>query len=381
MRPSTTCVHAGGTADEATGAVTVPIYATSTYAYAGFGEHRGWEYSRTGNPTRAALERAMAELEGGVDACAFASGMAAIDAVTDLLSSGDEVLAVDNLYGGSYRLFTTLTGSHGITVRFVDASDPERLAAACTPRTRIVFVETPTNPLMRLVDLAAAAEIAHRHDAWLVVDNTFLSPVLQRPFSLGADLVVHSTTKYLNGHSDAVGGVVVAREAQLAKRLRTIQNSAGAIMGPFDAYLVLRGIRTLALRMASHEENGRRLAAFLAHHASVIEVCYPGLSSHPQHDLARRQQAGFGAMISLDLGTIERARAFCNALRLFTLAESLGGVESLVCHPATMTHASVPAEERARLGIGEGMVRLSVGIEDGDDLEADLAQALATLPD
>jgi len=379
VRPATTCVHAGGGAEPATGAVNVPIYATSTYAYAAFGEHRGWEYSRTGNPTRAALERAMAVLEGGVDACAFASGMAAIDAVTDLLASGDEVVAADNLYGGSFRLFTTITSSHGVAVRFVDATDPAAIAAACTPRTRMVFVETPTNPLMRLVDLAAAAEVAHRRGALFVVDNTFLSPVLQRPFSLGADLVVHSTTKYLNGHSDAVGGVAVVREAELAQRLRTIQNSAGAIMGPFDAYLVLRGVRTLALRMAAHETNGRRLAAFLAGHAAVREVLYPGLPSHPQHELAQRQQAGFGAMISLDLGSLERARTFCEALRLFTLAESLGGVESLVCHPATMTHASVPADERARLGIGEGMVRLSVGVEDGADLEADLAHALSAL--
>ncbi|HUK13128.1 MAG TPA: PLP-dependent aspartate aminotransferase family protein [Thermoanaerobaculaceae bacterium] len=379
MKPSTTCVHAGGEPDAATGAVTVPIYATSTYAYAGFGEHRGWEYSRTGNPTRAALERAVAELEGGVDACAFASGMAAIDAVTDLLSAGDHVVAADNLYGGSYRLFTTITASHGIEVTFVDASDAAAIAAACRPRTRLVFVETPTNPLMRLVDLPAAARVARDRGASLAVDNTFLSPVLQRPFEYGADLVVHSTTKYLNGHSDAVGGVAVARDADLARRLRTVQNSAGAIMGPFDAYLVLRGIRTLAVRMAAHEANGRRLAAFLAKQKTVERVHYPGLEDHPQHALARHQQAGFGGMISLDLGSLDRARGFCAGLKLFTLAESLGGVESLVCHPATMTHASIPAEERRRLGIGDGMVRLSVGIEDGADLEHDLAQALAAL--
>ena len=379
MKLPTTCVHAGGEPDAATGAVTVPIYATSTYAYAGFGEHRGWEYSRTGNPTRAALERAVAELEGGADACAFASGMAAIDAVTDLLAAGDHVVAADNLYGGSYRLFTTITASHGIEVTFVDASDAAAIAAACRPRTRLVFVETPTNPLMRLVDLPAAARVARDRGASLAVDNTFLSPVLQRPFEFGADLVVHSTTKYLNGHSDAVGGVAVARDADLARRLRTVQNSAGAIMGPFDAYLVLRGIRTLAVRMAAHEANGRRLAAFLATHDAVERVHYPGLEDHPQHALARHQQGGFGGMISLDLGSLERARAFCAGLKLFTLAESLGGVESLVCHPATMTHASVPAEERRRLGIGDGMVRLSVGIEDGADLESDLAQALARL--
>jgi O-succinylhomoserine (thiol)-lyase len=374
---STACVHAGPGPDPATGAVSVPIYATSTYAYEAFGLHRGWEYSRTANPTRAALERAVAELEGGVDACAFASGMAAIDAVTDLLQSGDHIVAADNLYGGTYRLLSTLTARHGIRVSFVDASDPAALEAACSADTRLVFVETPTNPLMRLVDLAAASETAHRHGAWLVVDNTFLSPALQRPFDLGADLVVHSTTKYLNGHSDAVGGVTVVADEVVAERLRHVQNAAGAIMGPFDAFLVLRGIRTLAVRMAAHEANGRRLAAFLDSHPAVGAVAYPGLESHSQHDLARRQQRGFGAMISLDLGSLERARTFCDALQLFTLAESLGGVESLVCHPATMTHAAVPEEERLRLGIGDGLVRLSVGIEDGGDLEEDLAEALA----
>ncbi len=379
MKAPTACVHAGFEPDPATGAVAVPIYATSTYAYAAFGRHRGWEYSRTGNPTRAALERAMAALEGGEDACAFASGMAAIDAVTDLLSPGDEIIAGDNLYGGTYRLFATITTRHGVRVTFVDTSDPAAVASACTPSTRMVFVETPTNPLMRLVDLRRAAEAAHAHGALAVVDNTFLSPLLQRPFEHGADLVVHSTTKYLNGHSDAVGGVVVAREAALAERLRTIQNSAGAVMGPFDAFLVLRGIRTLAVRMAAHESNGRRLAAFLAGRPELRKVYYPGLPDHPQHDLAAKQQAGFGGMIAFDLGSLDRARAFCDALRVFTLAESLGGVESLVCHPATMTHASVPEAERDRLGIGPGLVRLSVGIEDGDDLEADLAQALAAL--
>ncbi len=377
MKTATTCVHAGFAGDPATGAIAVPIYATSTYAYESFGRHRGWEYSRTGNPTRAALERAVAELEGGVDACAFASGMAAIDALTDLVPPAGRVVAGDNLYGGTFRLFSTITRGHGVTVAFVDASDAAALAAACSAETAIVFIETPTNPLMQVVDLRRAAEAAHAGGALLVVDNTFLSPVLQRPLEHGADLVVHSTTKYLNGHSDAVGGVVVARDPAVAARLREVQNSAGAIMGPFDAYLVLRGIRTLALRMAAHEANGRRLAAFLARQAGLRAVHYPGLATHPQHELAARQQAGFGAMISLDLGGAERARRFCDALAVFTLAESLGGVESLVCHPATMTHASVPPPERARLGIGDGMVRLSVGIEDGDDLEADVARALA----
>jgi cystathionine beta-lyase/cystathionine gamma-synthase len=377
MKTATTCVHAGFEPDAATGAITVPIYATSTYAYESFGRHRGWEYSRTGNPTRAALERAMAELEGGSDACAFASGMAAIDAVTDLVPNRGRIVAADNLYGGTFRLFTTLTRDHGVEVAFVDARDPSAIAAACSAPTAIVFVETPTNPLMHVVDIGRAAEIAHARGALLAVDNTFLSPALQRPFEHGADIVVHSTTKYLNGHADAIGGVVVAREAAVAARIREIQNSAGAIMGPFDAYLVLRGIRTLALRMAAHEANGRRLADFLARRPGVRAVHYPGLASHPQHALAARQQSGFGAMISLDLGDGVRAQRFCDALEVFTLAESLGGVESLACHPATMTHASVPPAERERIGIGDGMVRLSVGIEDGDDLEADLARALA----
>ncbi len=376
MKIGTTCVHAGFEPDAETGAVNVPIYATSTFAYRKFGEHRGWEYSRTGNPTRNALEKAMAELEGGADAIAFASGLAAIDAVTELLEPGDQMVAADNLYGGSYRLFTTTTRRHGIEVTFVDSANPEAFAAACTDRTRMIFVETPTNPLMHVVDLAGIGAIAREHGALMVVDNTFLTPVLQRPFDFGADLVVHSTTKYLNGHSDGVGGVVVAREAELGERLHTVQNNVGAILGPFDAYLVLRGLKTLAVRMGVHEANARSLAGFLLSRKELAKVLYPGLANHPQHALARQQQSGFGGMISFDLGSVEKAAAFCNSVEIFTLAESLGGVESLVCHPATMTHASVPAEERRRLGIGDGMVRLSVGIEDAADLEADLAQAL-----
>ncbi len=376
MKIGTTCVHAGYEPDDATGAVNVPIYATSTYAYRKFGEHRGWEYSRTGNPTRNALERAMAELEGGADAIAFASGLAAIDAVTDLLETGDHMVAADNLYGGTYRLFTTTTRRHGIEVTFVDSADPAAFAAACTDRTRMIFVETPSNPLMHVVDLAAVGATAREHGALMVVDNTFLTPVLQRPFDFGADLVVHSTTKYLNGHSDGVGGVVVAREAELGQRLHTVQNNVGAILGPFDAYLVLRGLKTLAVRMGVHEANARNLASFLLSRQEIGRVLYPGLANHPQHALARQQQSGFGGMIAFDLGSVEKAAVFCDTVKLFTLAESLGGVESLVCHPATMTHASVPAEERLRLGIGDGMVRLSVGIEDAADLEADIAQAL-----
>jgi O-succinylhomoserine (thiol)-lyase len=376
VRISTTCVHAGHEPDDATGSVNTPIYATSTYAYRRFGEHRGWEYSRTGNPTRSALERAVAELEGGTEGIAFASGLAAVDAITDLLQPGDHIVAADNLYGGTYRLFSTITERHGIDVSFVQVADSTAFAKSCSDRTRVVFIETPTNPMMQLADLSRMAALARECGALLVVDNTFLTPVLQRPLEFGADLVLHSTTKYLNGHSDGVGGIIVARDIELAEQLHTIQNNVGAILGPFDAFLVLRGLRTLAVRMAVHEANGRSLAGFLLAHRDVEAVHYPGLANHPQHALAQKQQAGFGGMISFDLGSLDRARAFCDGVEIFTLAESLGGVESLVCHPATMTHAAVPPAERERLGIGEGLVRLSVGIEDASDLEADLAKGL-----
>ena len=376
MKIASRCVHAGYEPEDATGAVNPPIHATSTYAYRKFGEHRGWEYSRTGNPTRVALERAVAELEGGADGIAFASGLASIDALTDLLEPGDHLVAADNLYGGTYRLFTTITERHAVEVSFVRASDPEAFRRAVRDTTKIVFVETPTNPLMQLADIPTIAAIAHGAGALMVVDNTFLTPVLQRPMELGADVVVHSTTKYLNGHSDGVGGLLVTREPELGVRLHTIQNSAGAIMSPFEAFLVHRGLKTLAVRMAAHEANGRSLAAFLAARDDLETVHYPGLASHPQHDLATRQQRGYGAMIAFDLGSLDRARAFCDALEVFILAESLGGVESLVCHPATMTHAAVPPDERLRIGITDGLVRLSVGIEDVTDLEADVARGL-----
>ncbi len=379
MKEKTLCVHAGPGPDPATGAVNTPIYATSTYAYAEFGRHRGWEYSRTANPTRVALEKAVAELEGGADACAFASGMAAIDALTDLLAPGDHILASHNLYGGTYRLFTTVTARHGVEVDFVDATDPQVLAESFRPTTRMLFLESPTNPLMNVVDLGAASRLAHARGVLVVVDNTFLSPILQKPLELGADVVVHSTTKYLNGHSDAVGGVVVTKTAELGVELHRIQNSAGAVMGPFDAYLVLRGLRTLAVRMAAHEEGGRAVAAFLEQHPKVGRVFYPGLASHPQHELAKKQQKGFGAMVAFDVGSLQAAATVCNKVKLFTLAESLGGVESFISHPATMTHASVPREERERLGITDGLLRLSVGIEDPRDLVADLELALAEL--
>jgi cystathionine beta-lyase/cystathionine gamma-synthase len=376
VKISTKCVHAGHEPDEATGSVNIPIYATSTYAYRRFGEHRGWEYSRTGNPTRSALERAVAELEGGADGVAFASGLAAVDAITDLLEPGDHLVAGDNLYGGTYRLFSTVTERHGIEVSFINVADSSAVSKSCSDRTRVIFIETPTNPMMHLADLSAIAAVARECGALMVVDNTFLTPVLQRPFEFGADLVLHSTTKYLNGHSDGVGGVIVARDAVLAEKLHTVQNNVGAILGPFDAYLVLRGLKTLAVRMAVHEANGRSLASFLLTRKDVQAVHYPGLANHPQHTLARAQQAGFGGMISFDLGSLDRARAFCDGVDVFTLAESLGGVESLVCHPASMTHAAVPAEERERLGIGDGLIRLSVGIEDAADLEEDLTKGL-----
>jgi cystathionine beta-lyase/cystathionine gamma-synthase len=302
--------------------------------------------------------------------------MAAIDAITDLLDVGDHVVAADDLYGGTHRLFSTITERHGVTVSAVDATDPEAFEGAMTDATKLVFVESPTNPTMRIVDLERVARAAHDRGALMVVDNTFLTPILQRPLELGADLVVHSTTKYLNGHSDGLGGVVVTRDAELGERLHTIQNSVGAIMGPFDAFLALRGLKTLAVRMQAHESNGRALAQRLSAHTVVEGVRYPGLDDHPQHELAAGQQAGFGAMIAFELASVEHARAFCDALELFILAESLGGVESLVCHPATMTHASVPEDERRRLGIGDGMTRLSVGIEDIEDLEEDLRRGL-----
>lgn len=376
MNIKTLCVHAGPGPEPATGAVNTPIYATSTFAYAEFGRHRGFEYSRTANPTRVALEQAVAQLEGGTDACAFASGIAAIDSLTDLLQPGDHILAAHNLYGGTYRLFTTVTAKHGVNTTFVDPTDLRTFASALTPKTKMVFLESPTNPLMAVVDLETTCALAHKANALVVVDNTFLSPVLQQPLKMGADVVVHSTTKYLNGHSDAVGGVVILKDPELGRELHRIQNSAGAIMGPFDAFLVLRGLRTLALRMAAHEEGGRAVAQFLAAHPKIKRVYYPGLPSHPQHELAKRQQRGFGAMVAFETGSGEAARSVVNALRIFTLAESLGGVESLVSHPATMTHASVPREEREKLGITEGLLRLSVGVEDPQDLIADLAQAL-----
>jgi cystathionine beta-lyase/cystathionine gamma-synthase len=379
MEFDTKVIHAGQEPDPTTGAVIVPIYQTSTYVQDELGVHKGYEYARTQNPTRMALERNVAALEQGTHGIAFASGMAAITALGMTLASGDHVIVSDNTYGGTFRLFARVMAKFGLEFTYVDMSDPANLEAALRPNSKLVFLETPTNPVMTLTDIAAASEIAHAQGLLLAVDNTFMSPYLQRPMDLGADVVVHSTTKYLNGHSDGVGGVLIVKDPELAERLYFIQNSAGAILSPFESFLVLRGIKTLAVRMRQHDANGRRVASFLSEHPRVQRVFYPGLGSHPQHDLARRQMHGFGGMISFETGSFENARVVLNAVQLCALAESLGGVETLISHPATMTHASVPEEARAKLGITDGLVRVSVGIESVDDLIADLDQALSRI--
>jgi cystathionine beta-lyase/cystathionine gamma-synthase len=378
-RFATICLHAGQVPDPSTGAIITPIYQTSTYVQEGLGQHKGFEYARTQNPTRLALEQNLAALELGKAGFAFASGMAAIGAVATFLKAGDHVVVSDNVYGGTFRLFDKVLRRSALTFTYVDTADLGALERAFTPATRLVFVETPSNPLMRLTDLPGAAEIVHHHGATLVVDNTFASPCLQQPLALGADLVVHSTTKYLNGHSDSIGGVVVASRDEDVEWLRFVQNAEGAILSPFDSWLVLRGTKTLALRMAQHNTNGLALAEHLAAHPKVRQVHYPGLSSHPQHELARRQMRGFGGMLAFETGSLEGARSVLNGVRLMALAESLGGVETLISHPATMTHASVPAAQRAALGITDGLVRISVGVEDIADLEEDIDQALARL--
>jgi cystathionine beta-lyase/cystathionine gamma-synthase len=377
-RFSTICIHAGQEPDPSTGAIITPIFQTSTYVQDELGRHKGYEYARTQNPTRATLERNIAAIEGGRAAFAFASGMAAIGAVGTMLKAGDHVVVTDNTYGGTFRLFDKVLTKFQLSFSYVDSSKPELIEQAMRPQTKLVFVETPTNPVLRLTDIARAAEIAHSRNARLLVDNTFASPCLQRPIELGADLVVHSTTKYLNAHSDSIGGIVVAVQDEDIDWLRFIQNAEGAILSPFDSWLVLRGTKTLALRMAQHNTNGMALAEFLAGHPAVTHVIYPGLPSHPQHDLARRQMRGFGGMVSFDVGTFENARRVCNRVRLMSLAESLGGVETLSCPPATMTLASVPPERRAAIGLTDSLVRISAGVEDPDDLIDDLRQALGS---
>jgi len=377
---ATRAIHAGQSPDPATGAIMVPIYATSTYVQASPGVHKGYEYSRTQNPTRIAYERCVADLEGGRQGYAFASGLAAAATVLDLLDSGSHVIAMDDLYGGSFRLFERVRRrSAGLDFTFLDLNDSAALKAAVRPNTRMIWCETPTNPMLKLVDLARLGAFARRHGLLLVVDNTFCSPILQRPLEYGAHLVLHSATKYLNGHSDMVGGVVVAGDDKdLAERMAFLQNSVGAVAGPFDAFLAMRGLKTLHLRMRAHCANATELAHWLAKHPAIERVIYPGLKSHPQYALARRQMDGPGGIISVVVrGGLRKARRALERCRLFALAESLGGVESLIEHPAIMTHASVPAANRRRLGISDGLVRLSVGVEDLADLRAELADALA----
>ena len=375
---STRAIHAGQAPDPATGAVVVPIYQTSTFAQDAIGKHRGYEYARTGNPTRAALETCIAALEGGAHGLAFASGMAAEAAVMGLLKPGDHTVAVDDLYGGSYRLFRRVLEPMGLSFSFVDGSDLTAVETSLTDRTRMVWVESPTNPLLKLVDIEAVSKLTHARQALLVVDNTFMSPYFQRPLSLGADIVVHSATKYLGGHSDVIGGTLVVNRDDLFERLAFLQNAVGGVPGPMDAWLVLRGLKTLALRMREHDRNARLVATFLNEHPKVARVFYPGLPSNPQRDLARRQMSGFGGMISFEVkGGLEPARRVVERTHFFTLAESLGGVESLIELPAAMTHASIPAETRRAHGVADGLVRVSVGIEDAADLISDLDRALA----
>ena len=372
---ATDCIHAGQEPDPSTGAIITPIYQTSTYVQEGIGQHKGYEYARTQNPTRRALEKNLAALEGGADAYCYASGMAATHAVLSMVKGGQRVVVSDNVYGGTHRLFTKVLADYGVRFDFLEASDAaafDRGAGAF----QMLWIETPTNPLMKVCDIAALAEVAHRRGALLVVDNTFMSPFFQRPLALGADVVVHSTTKFLNGHSDSVGGVAVVKDEKHARWLQFYQNAAGAILSPFDSWLVLRGTKTLALRMPRHEENGRAVAEFLRGQARVKKVYWPGFPDHPGHAVHRRQASGFGALISFDLGSRAAADRLLSTVRLCSLGESLGGVETLISHPATMTHAGYTQAERDQLGIADGLVRISVGCEDAEDLVADLRAAL-----
>jgi cystathionine beta-lyase/cystathionine gamma-synthase len=372
---ATIAIHKGQEPDPLTGAVTVPLYQTSTYAQEGIGQHKGFEYARTHNLTRSKWEENLAALEQGTHGFAFASGLAAIDTVMKLLSAGDHVLAAEDMYGGTFRLFDKILRRFGVEFSYVDMTNLEAVKAAVKPNTKMLYTETPTNPMMMLTDLRGVASL--KASAMLVVDNTFASPYFQKPLTLGADIVLHSATKYLGGHSDLVSGIVATNRADIAEQLKFLQNAAGAVPGPFECWLCLRSVKTLAVRMKQHEENAMKIAEFCAKHPAVKKVYYPGLKSHPQHELAKQQMSGFGAMISIELGSLKKAQQFAQSIRVFTLAESLGGVESLVCHPVSMTHGSVPKETRERLGVTDGLVRLSVGIEDIEDLLADIEQALA----
>jgi cystathionine gamma-lyase len=375
----TRAIHAGQRPDPTTGAIMTPVYQTSTYVQPELGRHLGYEYARTHNPTREALEGNLASLEGGKHGLSFASGLAATDTLVKLFSAGDHIICGENVYGGTYRLFNQVISRMGIEFSFVDSSSVDAIRAAIRPNTRLVHVETPTNPMMGITDLPAAAEVVHAAGALLSVDNTFASPYNQQPLALGADVVMHSVTKYLNGHSDMVGGVLIVNDDEIHERLRFLQNAAGGVPGPWDCWLVLRSTKTLHVRMAAHNANGLRIAQWLSEHEKIRKVHYPGLESHPQHELAARQMRGFTGMITVETGSLENARKFVNGVRIFSLAESLGGVESLIGHPASQTHASIPAERRNAMGLTDGIVRLSCGIEDIDDLIADLDQALAAV--
>lgn len=374
---STRAIHAGQRPEPLAGAIMTPVYLTSTYVQEGIGENKGYEYARGKNPTREALERNVAALEGGQHGFAFASGTGCLDSIMKLFKAGDHIVVGENIYGGTFRLFDKILRHFGLSFSYVDTRDPQRVEDAMTGATRALLVETPTNPLMRLTDLPAMAEIARKHDILLVVDNTFATPVFQRPLELGADIVWHSTTKYLNGHSDMIGGIAVVLKDELATKLQFIQNAAGAVPGPFDCWLALRGTKTLPLRMRQHDANGRAIANFLAEKLGHEQVDYPGLSTHAQHELAKKQMSGFGGMITIELGSMERANRVLRSLKVFSLAESLGGVESLISHPYSMTHGAVPAEVKAKMGLTDGMIRLSCGVEDVEDLIGDLDQALA----
>ena len=374
---STRAIHAGQAPDPTTGSVTVPIYQTSTYVQDELGRHKGFEYARVQNPTRQALEENVASLEGGLAGHAFASGMAAISTLMTLVKAGEHVVCSQNVYGGTYRYFSQILENYNLSFSWVDSTDLDAVRDAMQENTRIVYVETPTNPMMEVTDIAGAADIAHEKSALLAVDNTFLSPYFQRPLELGADVVIHSTTKFLNGHSDSLGGVLISSRPAEAEWFAFVQKSAGGILSPFDSFLVLRGLKTLAVRMERHETSGRAVAAFLDRHKKVERVLYPGLANHPGHELQKSQATGFGALITFDLGSYEMAKGFLDSLQVMSLAESLGGVETLISHPASMTHASVPPEDRERLGMTAGVVRVSVGLEDLEDLIGDLTAALA----
>ena len=376
MRFDTLAIHAGQPPDPTTGAIMTPVYFTSTYVQDGPGEHKGYEYSRTRNPTRVALEQCLAALEGAKYGAAFGSGCAASDTLLHLLSAGDHVVCSDDVYGGTFRLFDKVYSRHGLTFSFVDMTNPENIEKAITPKTKMIWVETPTNPMLKLIDLTRAAEIARKHKLISVCDNTFMTPYFQRPLEHGIDVVTHSTTKYLNGHSDVVGGFVATSSKELADRISFLQNAVGGVPGPMDSFLVLRGVKTLHVRMQRHAENAHKIADFLVGHPKVNKVTFPGLTSHPQHELAKKQMKGFGGMMTFDMkGGLENARKFLKTVKVFACAESLGGVESLIEHPAIMTHASIPRENREKLGITDGLIRLSVGIEDAADLIDDLKAA------